>query len=403
MKICFLAPAEVVHTQKWIGFFVDKGYEVHLFSSDPFRPPFYSDSLRKVKYHDLRGVQNIFWFRFLFFFLGPFKLLGRIGFRQIYLIRDLLSGFFKGFWLSREIEKIKPDILHSHCADTYGFPGAVCGFHPHVLTIWGHDIYEDLDAAHLSKWMSGFALKRSDMIICGGEHMIERMVKLGALREKININYFGVDVQRFSPRQKDERFKESLNINPQSPVVISIRLLKQIYDVESLIRAVPLVLKEVPEAKFVVAGDGGQRRYLEGLASSLGVSNDVLFVGRIPSHEVPRYLASSDVYVSTSLSDGGLSGSTAEAMASELPVVITDFGDNGKWVKDGEGGFIVPPGAPSLLAEKIIYLLKNENIWKKFGQLNRKIIEEGNNYDREMGKVERIYQRLISERGYRKI
>jgi len=101
-----------------------------------------------------------------------------------------------------------------------------------------------------------------------------------------------------------------------------------------------------------------------------------------------------DVYVSTSLSDAGIAASTAEAMACRLPVVVTDVADNKKWVDNGVNGFVVPIKDPKSLAEKIIYLLQNENIRKKFGKINRKIIEEKNNYYKEMKKMEDIYKRL---------
>lgn len=154
-------------------------------------------------------------------------------------------------------------------------------------------------------------------------------------------------------------------------------------------------VREVPEAKFIAAGDGEQRSYLEKPASSLGVSDSIKFIGWIPDDELPRYLASVDIYVSTSLSDAGLASSTAEAMACELPVVITDFGDNGKWVKDGEGGFLVPLKNPAVLAERLTYLLRHEDIRRKFGKINRKVIEERDDYYREMDKMGVIYNSLI--------
>jgi glycosyltransferase involved in cell wall biosynthesis len=102
-----------------------------------------------------------------------------------------------------------------------------------------------------------------------------------------------------------------------------------------------------------------------------------------------------DVYVSTSLSDAGIAASTAEAMACGLPVIVTDVADNRDWVEDGDNGFVIPVKSPKLLAEKIIYLLKNENIRKKFGKSGRKIIEERNNYYKEMEKMENIYEKLM--------
>jgi glycosyltransferase involved in cell wall biosynthesis len=81
-------------------------------------------------------------------------------------------------------------------------------------------------------------------------------------------------------------------------------------------------------------------------------------------------------------------------MACGLPVVITDFGDNSKWVKDGEGGFIVPLKNPMTLAEKIIYLLKEKAKRKTFGAVNRATIMDKNDYFKEMTRMERIYEEI---------
>jgi glycosyltransferase involved in cell wall biosynthesis len=246
--------------------------------------------------------------------------------------------------------------------------------------------------------MVKFVLKQADLITCDAEHLEHRITELGAKREKIKLIYFGVDTHKFSPEKVDAGFKEKLQLEPSSLTIISLRSLSPIYDVESLIKAIPLVLGNIPNAKFIIAGDGEQKNYLENLAISLGVSNSIRFVGPIPNDELPRYLASSEIYVSTSLSDAGLAASTAEAMACELPVIITDFGNNRDWVKDGEGGFIVPTKNSAILAEKIVFLLKNEDVRRRFGKINRGVIEERNNYQKEMDKMGEIYGQLIERR-----
>jgi glycosyltransferase involved in cell wall biosynthesis len=100
------------------------------------------------------------------------------------------------------------------------------------------------------------------------------------------------------------------------------------------------------------------------------------------------------VYVSTSRSDAGLAASTAEAMASGLPVVVTDSGENRVWVADGENGFIVPTQAPEMLAERILDLLRRPDVRARWGRANRQIIVERNDYVREMGRMEEIYRTL---------
>jgi glycosyltransferase involved in cell wall biosynthesis len=296
-------------------------------------------------------------------------------------------------WL---IRKIQPDIIHAHYIRTFGILAGLYsglfGFRPIVVSAWGAHGLKRSKLLH--RWLIKYALKKADCVHCDGENIIEVLTKLGAEQQKIKIIYFGTDVQKFNPEQRSEKLREELGIF-DSPLVISLRNLTAIYDVESLITTIPIVLKEVPEAKFIIAGRGFQEAELKQLAKSLGVSDSIRFVGWISNDELPKYLASADIYVSTSLSDAGLAASTAEAMACGLPVVITDFGDNRKWVENGVNGFIVPLKDPKALAEKIIYLLKSPDIRKEFGMRNRKIIEERNNYYKEMEKMENIYIELI--------
>jgi len=298
-------------------------------------------------------------------------------------------------WRVRHIiRRIKPDILHAHYLVNYGFRAACSGFHPLVLTAWGSDVLITPKKSKISRWEVNFTLKRADMVTCDGEHIIGDLVKLGAEREKIKLIYFGTDTRKFSPRPRSEKLRKELAIF-DSPAIISLRSLRPIYDVESLIKAVPLVLNEIPSTTFIIAGDGEQREYLENLATSLGASENVRFIGFIKNDELPQYLALADIYVSTSLSDAGLAASTAEAMACGLPVVITDYGNNREWVEDGINGFAVPLRNPEALASKIIYLLQHEDKKREFGQANRRVIEERNNREKEMRKMEKFYEELL--------
>jgi glycosyltransferase involved in cell wall biosynthesis len=130
----------------------------------------------------------------------------------------------------------------------------------------------------------------------------------------------------------------------------------------------------------------------------LNVLDFVKFAGRIGENDMPVYLASSDVYVSTSLSESGLAASTAEAMACGLPVINTDTGDIGRWLTQGEGGFIIPPGDAGSLAEKVISVLTDDGMREKAGQVNRRVIVERLNYFTEMAAMETIYIDLAANR-----
>jgi glycosyltransferase involved in cell wall biosynthesis len=291
------------------------------------------------------------------------------------------------------VRKIKPEIVHAHYAGTYGLIGALTGFHPLVVTAWGSDVL--ISGKSLIKGpVVRYVLKRADLITCDADHMAKAMARLGVRVEKINIVYFGIDIERFVPVKRSEDLTRRLGIFG-SPVIISLRNLEPVYDVETLIRSIPLVSREIPNAKFVIVGGGSEEARLKDLSDSLGVSESVRFVGRIGNEHILEYLGVADIYVSTSLSDAGIAASTAEAMACSLPVVITDSGENRKWIKNGEGGFVIPVKDWKVLADKITVLLRRKDIRMRCGEMNRTVIEERNNYQKEMEKMNRIYEQLI--------
>jgi glycosyltransferase involved in cell wall biosynthesis len=364
VRICYLANASLVHTHRWVRYFVERGHEIHVIS-------FENAQIEGTTVHVLKLpvlVEN-----------ATFAL----KMASIYRIKSL-------------IKRIDPDILHAHYVTNYGLFGALCNFNPFVITAWGSDVLIIPEARFTSmtkKPIAKYALRKADLITCDAEHMKEAMRRLGIAPEKITIIYFGVDTRKFSPGEKSEELRAKLGIY-DSPSVISLRNLEPLFDVESLIKSIPLVLEEIPKSKFVIAGKGYEEKRLRELAKTLGVSDNVKFIGFIQNDKLPQYLNSMDVCVSTSLSDAGIAASTAEAMACELPVIVTDVADNRKWVEDGVNGFLVPIKDPKFLAKKIIYLLQNEMMRKKFGKVNRKIIEERNNYYKEMEKMEAIYEEL---------
>lgn len=367
MKICYIASSASIHSKRWANFFAKEGYEVHVIAAK-----FSGGFDENVTLHSLPRLIANKW----------------------YLSKYLSLGLWP-FSVRRLLKKIKPDLIHAHYVTMSGYLAAFSGFHPFVMTPWGSDILIDPQKSYFFRTLTKYTLKKADLITCDAHHFVEELVKLSAPQEIIELVIFGVDVEKFSPRGKDKRFARKLGIL-NSPTVISLRNLELQYDLETLVNAIPLVLKESPKAMFLIAGDGTQRECLEKLASPF--RNNVRFLGSLPNDELPKYLALADVYVSTSLSDAGLASSTAEAMACGLPVIVTDFGDNSKWVKDGSGGFVIPMKSPEILATRIIYLLENIDMRKKFGRMNRLIIEERNNVKKEMEKMDTLYRVLVKRK-----
>ncbi len=369
MKICYIADARSLHTQKWVKYFAERVHEVHLTSPTPLGD--WGDG-------DIGGAElNI---------LKRFPL-------QVRIISFPITVLSYVTQIKQLIRKTKPDILHAHYVGDTGLWGALSGFHPLVVSAWGSDILLDPKRSPFHKSLIKYTLKKADLVICDSETLRKGILELGTSPNKINIVYDGIDTKKFNPRQKNEGLKSRLGISG-APSIICIRNLKPVYNVEMLIKAIPVILKQVPEARFIIGGDGEQGEYLQDLANSLEVSHAISFLGWIPHHELPEYLASSDVYVSTSISDS-TSLSLQEAMACELAPVVTDLPANREWVTHGENGFIVPVGDYEALASKVSYLITNIGVRDKFGKTGRKIIIEKAVHHREMDRMGKIYQDLI--------
>ncbi len=373
MKICYLASAKSTHTWKWIKSFVDKGHEVHLVSFESFG----GNSIKNIKLYRLKEF--------------------RPQIRGISFLINLISSVIQ---VRRLTKRIKPDILYAHYITGYGFLGALSGFHPFMVTAMGSDILVEPEQHSFIKIITKFTLRKADLVTCHGGILLERIVELGVKREKVQAINLWVDPQKFSPLPLHRRssIRKQLGLF-DSPTVISTRDFKPVYDIETLVRAIPLVLEKVPDAKFVIAGqgvEGDHGSYLKELAKSLGVLDSARFVGWIPHDEIPGYLASADIYVSTSLSDGA-PVSTLEAMACELPVVVTESGEHRRWVKDGINGFVVPMRSPEALASKISYLLENENDRSKFGKANRPVARQIADYEKEVEKQEKLFEELTAK------
>ena len=365
MRICYIADAGSVHTQKWVNYFAQRGYEVYLISSrgnsSEFKPG--------VGLHLLTTIAPRLW-----------------------SVSKYLNGLLWPVQARRLIRRIKPDIVDAHYITVNGYLGIASGFHPLILTAWGSDVLLDPKQNWLWKILTKYALNKTEVVICDSQVVHKELLKLGVSPGKIKMIYNGVDTQQFSRQQANEGLKRKLGIL-EAPSIIYIRSLKPVYNVEMLIRAIPLVLRQFPEARFIIGGDGEQKEYLQDLAKSLGISDSTRFIGWIPHNELPEYLASADVYVSTSLSDS-TSLSLQEAMACELAPVVTDLPANREWITDGESGFIVPINDIQALADRITYLLNNNEVRESFGKRGREVIKERAEYEREMEKMEEIYQGL---------
>ena len=152
--------------------------------------------------------------------------------------------------------------------------------------------------------------------------------------------------------------------------------------------------------KYVIAGDGPLRSYLENLVKDLNLKENVNFLGEVDQDEVTKLYRESHLFVlpSVTAADGNQEGVPVvlmEAQASGLPVVSTLFTGVPEVVADGKSGFLVSERDVSALAEKLEYLIDHPDLWPKMGRAGSNLVEENYNIKKLNLKLVKIFEDLL--------
>lgn len=150
---------------------------------------------------------------------------------------------------------------------------------------------------------------------------------------------------------------------PQSPRPLTILFLGRLdarKGLEVLLRALPTVLKSVPDVRLTVVGRGPMDKRARQTAAELGILGSVEFLGPAPPDDLPRLYAGCDVYCAPGLGGETLGIVLLEAMASGTPVVASRIPGYDETVRDGADGILVPPGEPEALASALVGILADE-------------------------------------------
>ena len=186
------------------------------------------------------------------------------------------------------------------------------------------------------------------------------------------------------------------------PRIGTVARLVAVKDVALLLEIAGRLRRTHPEVESVVVGDGPERGRLEALAVEMGLAETVHFTGRLD--DTDPTLASLDVYLVTSVFEGGVSMSVLEAMAAGLPVVTTDAGGVAEVVVDGETGYVVSRdqerGAlAAALAERAAALLSDPGLRARMGAAGARRVRARFTVDQTAALVRRAYERCLAARG----
>lgn len=253
-----------------------------------------------------------------------------------YYVKPVLPNSYLKFLLTTKklrklLKKIQPDVLHCFYLTNYAFAGVLTGFKPIMVTVQGSDLFLEITKSPLFKWTNKIVLRKASLINSVANHMTEKILQYGVSKKKVVMFPEGVDTKIF---RADVSKKNHLSIR-----IVSTRNFNPVYNLEFLINSIPEVIRELPNARFILIGEGSDKERLAQKAKVLGVYNSIDFLGTLSRNNIPHHLYSSDIYISTSLSDG-TSASLLEAMSCGAFPIVSDIPANREWIEDGKTGML---------------------------------------------------------------
>jgi hypothetical protein len=215
----------------------------------------------------------------------------------------------------------------------------------------------------------------------------ELVDQLGWPRGKIDVVYNAVDPARVEV-EAPPGLREQLGGSATRPLVLTPARL----DAQKGHRVLFEAIRQVPEATFVLAGEGPEREPLEALTAQLGIAGRVRFLGR--REDVPELLAACDVFALPSLYEGS-SLAVLEAMAAGAPIVSSAIGGTDELIEDGRSGLLVAPGDAEALAAALRRLLGDSELRESLAAQARERVSAGLTREQMASRVTGVYRELL--------
>jgi len=251
-------------------------------------------------------------------------------------------------------------------------------------------------AIHSTEWWLTFEAWR---IITCSQYMAQQVQEyFDVPGDKVDVVPNGIDTARFDRYEGvDLSHFRNLYALPEEKIVFYVGRVQREKGVHTLVNAMPRVLAQFPQAKFVIAGRGSELDSLRRRAWELGVGPKVLFTGFISDDDRDRLFRVASVAVFPSLYEPF--GIVAlEAMAAKCPVVVSEVGGLKEVVCHGETGVTVHPDDPESLAWGILHTLTRPDWAQARAAAAYRMVREEYNWDRIAARTLAVYERVVRER-----
>lgn len=244
------------------------------------------------------------------------------------------------------------------------------------------------------------AYRLAHVVHANSEAVRRQLIAEGVPARKIETVYNGLDLARVTPGSDAPRAATLARFNlpidaGRKFVTIVANMRHAVKDHPTFLRAAARVRAAVPEAAFVLAGEGELSDGLKALAAELGLGRDAHFIGRCEREQIAELLSVSDACVLSSTAEG-FSNSILEYMAAARPVVATDVGGAREAIAEGESGYLVAAGDDAAMAARLVELLRDEGRARQMGARGREIVEHRFSADAQLLNTEALYDRALA-------
>ncbi|KKH17585.1 hypothetical protein DU48_06225 [Methanosarcina mazei] len=298
------------------------------------------------------------------------------------------------------IQETQPDIINFHFYPIY----SVINYLKLFFDI--HIVYTDHMGGRIKKTKIKRILRRVyyntnsklfnngiDEIVCVSNFVRYKYEKEYGIRsDKLCVIYNGINRNRFRERSRSEIEKTKEKYDVTDKFVITCVSLRKDKGAYCLLKAVPKILKSIPEAKFLFIGTGECKEYLKSLSRELGVERQVHFTGIVP--DMAEVYSISSCVAMPSIFEEACPFTALESMALGVPVVAFDSGGTKEVVIDGETGYITPRNYEAL-ADKIIKLYQSKN-YALLGQNGNNLVHENYSVEICVDKYISLYKCLLN-------
>ena len=369
MKVILLSDSASSHTLKWVRSLSASGIEICVFGLNSCPAEIYA-ALPNVRVVSLDLDTQVIR-------------AGQGSYRK-------LRYFYALPALKRAIKDFQPDIVHAHYATSYGLLGALCGFRPYLLSVWGSDIFLFPTASLVHRWLIQFNLKCADRLLAASQALKRETGKY--TDQPVGVLPFGIDLSVFRPKEVSPPFPEG------AVVVGTVKTLEAVYGIDYLIRAFGKVRSKHPQLplKLLIVGGGSQEAALKALVSELGLDDCTVFTGFVAYDEVANY--HNRLSISVALSNSESFGvAVIEASACEIPVVVSDVGGLPEVVENGVTGLVVPPKDVDAAATAIERLVLDADLRKTMGRAGRERVQRLYDWNANVAQMIDVYKGFLVE------